>query len=1113
MLNRVIQFSLRNRLLVVATAALVMVYGVRTILTLPIDVLPDLNRPSVTVFLEAGGLAPEEVETLVNFPVETALNGMPSVQRVRSTASVGLGLVFVEFEWGTDIYLDRQLVAEKLSLARTQLPASVTPVMGPISSVMGQIMLVGLTVDSPNASSDSLNTSSDFPNTSLDLPNTTLDTSADSIVSAMDLRTIADWTIRPRLLTISGVAQVIPIGGEVKQFQVLVSPVKLRELGLTLGDVESAMARSNANTTGGFIESQGQELLVRNIGRTTDLAEIRNTTVAFRGGVAVRLSDVGEVRLGARVKRGDGSLNGKSAVILSIEKQPNASTTDLTKNIDAALDDIQKTLPRGVHLDKEVFKQAYFIEAAIGNVEEALRDGTILVAIVLFLFLLNLRTTVITLTAIPLSFVMTAIVFSFFGLSVNTMTLGGLAVAIGELVDDAIVDVENVYRRLTENARKPKPDKVLQVIYAASSEVRNSIVFATVIVVLVFIPLFSLSGIEGRIFAPLGIAYIISILASLLVSLTVTPAMCSYLLNNPKFLAGQTDGVLVRWLKRQDERLLHFTLRHPSPVLIGAATAMALSVGSVFLMGSEFLPPFNEGSLTINLLLTPGTSLEESNRIGSVAEVLIRTVPEVVTTGRRTGRAELDEHAEGVHSSEIEVALRESTRKKATVIEDIREQLAQIPGVGINIGQPISHRLDHLLSGVRAQVAVKLYGDDLAALRRKASEIEAVISGVSGVVDLQTEKQVLIPQVRVKLNRTELAKAGLSSGQTAEALETALNGKVVSQILDGQKSYDFFLRFDSESRKDIEAIRKTLLYTPSGASVPLESVADVLLDAGPNQINREDVRRRIVVFCNVSGRDLGTTVDEIRNAVDEKVLLPEGYFVRYEGQFESQQEATRLIVLLSAFSLAGMFLTLYSHFKSARLVLQIMLNIPLALIGSVIAVFLTGGVFSVASLVGFVTLCGIASRNGIMMISHYLHLIQQEGEAFSEQMIIRGSLERLVPVLMTALTAGLGLIPLVLSAEAAGKEILHPVAVVILGGLISSTLLDIFVTPVVFFKFGKPAVEKYLAAHHESADWTTASADTNGDTSGNTGGEKNGADTTGHAVNGKVEISTTGNER
>lgn len=1038
MLNKIIEFSLKNRLFVVAAAALVFVYGVITLIGLPVDVLPDLNRPTVTIFLEAEGLAPEEIETLVNFPVETVLNGAPGVNRVRSNAAVGLGLIFVEFDWSTDIFLDRQIVAEKLQLAAERLPEGVTPIMGPISSVMGQIMLIGIQSDS---------------------------------VPLMELRTLADWTIRPRLLTIPGVAQVIPIGGEVKQYQVLVSPQKLKAYELTLGDVQSALEKSNSNTTGGFIESQGQEILIRNVGRTANLEDIRNTSVASKNGVTVRLRDIGDVTFGARIKRGDGGLNGKPAVIISIEKQPGASTVELTEQVDKALEEIQRGLPKSVIINKELFKQSHFIEAAIGNVEEALRDGTILVAIILFIFLLNFRTTAITLTAIPLSFVITAIIFSFFGLSVNTMTLGGLAVAIGELVDDAIVDVENVYRRLIENQQKPDPENTLKVIYLASSEVRNSIVFATIIVILVFIPLFSLGGIEGKIFAPLGIAYIISILASLLVSLTVTPAMCSYLITNPKFLTKHKEGALVRWLKRQDEKLLHGTLRHPNTVIMIAATAILISIASVFFMGKEFLPAFNEGSLTINLLLTPGTSLEESNKIGMIAETLLKNVPEVVTTGRRTGRAELDEHAEGVHSSEVEVDLKESERPREVVLEDIRTQLSQLSGVAINIGQPISHRLDHLLSGVRAQVAVKLYGDDLSVLRGKAAEIQATMATVPGVVDLQIEKQVLIPQIRVKLKPEEISRYGLNSGEVAEYLETALNGKVVSEVIDEQKRYDLLLRFNEASRNDIESIRRSLIDAPSGGLIPLSTVADVTLDAGPNIINREDVRRRIVIFCNVAGRDMGTTVQEIQTLIGQRVQLPQGYFLKYEGQFESQQQATRLIAILSIFSLLGMFLVLYSHFKSTAVVLQIMLNIPLALIGSVIAIFMTGGIFSVASLVGFITLCGISSRNGIMMISHYIHLVKEEGEVFSEHMIIRGSLERLVPVLMTALTAGLALIPLAMSADAPGKEILHPVAVVILGGLISSTLLDIVVTPAVFYKFGKPAIDKYLETHNEKGDW------------------------------------------
>ena len=1031
MLDRIILFALKNRLFVVAAAVLLMIYGVMVILKLPVDVFPDLNRPTVTVLSEAPGLAPEEVETLVSLPIETTLNGAPGVERVRSTSGIGLSVVTVEFAWGTDIYRDRQLVGEKLQIAAEHLPKGVVPAMGPVSSIMGEIMLLGLE-------------------------------STTGKTSPMEMRTLADWVVRQRLLTIPGVSQVIPIGGGVKQYQVQVQPQRLAALGVTLQEVEQAVGASNENTTGGYLEAQSQEYLIRNLGRLQDPKQLLNTVVTTRNGIPVLLKEVASVGIGTLVKRGDGSIDGKPAVILSIQKQPGASTIDLTRRIEAALTELQPSLPSDVKM-RSLFKQASFIEAAIQNVEEALRDGAILVLIVLILFLLNWRTTAITLTAIPLSFVTAAVVFHLFGISINTMTLGGLAIAIGELVDDAIVNVENVFRRLRENRHAANPRPALEVVYRASSEVRNSIVYATVLVVLVFLPLFALSGIEGRLFAPLGVAYIVSILASFVVSLTVSPALCLFLLPNTKGMAVEKDSFVVRHLKDLDRRLLHFTLPHPK-VVIGGAIVLVLAAGALVpLMGREFLPPFNEGTATVNVIAAPGTSLSESNRLGTIAEQQLLRVPEVISTGRRTGRAELDEHAEGVHYSEIDVDFRKSKRSREVVLSDIRARLAEIPGVFVNIGQPISHRLDHLLSGVQAQVAVKLFGNDLDVLRAKASEIQVAMGSVPGVVDLQTEKQVLVPQIRIQGDRAALARYGLNIGNLNEALETALDGRVVSEVLEGQRTFDLLVRFDDASRGSLEAIRNTLIDTPSGAKVQLSALALIEESRGPNVIQHENVQRRIVISSNVSGRDLGRVVEEIQKQVGAQVTLPTGYYVTYGGQFQSQQSATRLIGLLSLFSLAAMFLVLFAHFRSVPIVLQILLNIPLALIGSVVAIFLTGGTFSVASLVGFITLAGIASRNTIMMVSHYLHLMKEEGENFDIHMVVRGSLERLVPVLMTALTAGLALIPLVMSKGEPGKEILYPVATVILGGLISSTLLDTIVTPAVFFRFGRKSAEKYLA--------------------------------------------------
>jgi HME family heavy-metal exporter len=1034
MLDRLIKFSLQNRLFVVAFAALVLVYGAFTILNLPVDVLPDLNRPRVTIFLEANGMAPEEVETQVVLPVETALNGAPGVEMVRSSSAIGIGMVFVEFDWETDIYLARQLVAEKLQTV--QLPTGITPVMGPISSVMGQIMLIGVSSDT---------------------------------TSAADLRTLADFTIRRRLLSIKGISQVIPIGGDKRQYQILISSARLKQYNLTIDDLDEALQSGNQNSTGGFFDQHGSEVLIRNVGRAYTLEDLRNTVVTNKAGLPVLLSQVAEVQFGAAIKRGDASINAKPAVILTVEKQPGAHTVALTDEVEKALVELSKSLPADIKLNPYIFQQKSFIINSLQNVEEALRDGFILIVIILFLFLLNFRTTIITLTAIPLSLVISAIVFKLFDISINTLTLGGLAIAIGELVDDAIVDVENVFRRLKENRQLENPKPALQVIFEASSEVRNSIVYATIIVVLVFLPLFYMQGIEGRIFAPLGIAYITSITASLIVSLTLTPALCSYLLTNIKKQHAEQDSLLVRWLKKQDSRLLYWGLNRPRLIIPFAALLIVLSIGIIPFFGTEFLPSFNEGSFTLNLSAPAGTSLEESNKIGTIAEKLMLRVPEVEYVSRRTGRAELDEHVEPVSNSEIEVELKSDVkRSRDEILADIRTELEKLKGVSVNIGQPISHRLDHLLSGVRAQVAIKLFGEDIIELRNYANQIAAEIEAIPGVVDVQIEKQVMVPQLLIKLKREALQRYGIQAGKIAEDLEIFYNGKVTGQIIDGQKTFDILLRTTDAERTNLEAIRNTQIHTPEGNLIPLQQIASIEYTSVINTISHENTQRRIVISCNVQDRDLGSTVQEIQQRLGDNIPLPEGYFLQYGGQFETQQSATQLILLLSLFSIAGIYLVLYQHFKSSLIVLQIMLNIPLALIGSVIAVLLTGGVFSVATLVGFITLTGIASRNGIMMISHYIHLMEHEGERFSKQMIIRGSLERLVPVLMTALVAALALIPLTLDAQAAGKEILYPVATVILGGLVSSTLLDIIVTPVVFYAIGEKALKGYFKTKKES---------------------------------------------
>ncbi|MBK9324227.1 MAG: efflux RND transporter permease subunit [Bdellovibrionaceae bacterium] len=1031
MLDHVIRFSLTHRLLVLTLGVIITAYGLFTVSQMPIDVFPDLNRPTVTIMTEAVGMAPEEVETLVTLPLETVLNGLPGVERVRSTTGIGLSVIYVEFGWNTEIYRNRQLVAEKLQLAKEKLPQGVTPVMGPIASIMGEIQLIGLS--SPSGE-----------------------------VSALDLRTFADWTIRPRLLSVPGVAQVIAIGGGVKQYQILLSAEKIQKNQLPLEEIEKALSKISLNTTGGYIDLEKKEFLIRNIGTIKSEEDILNSVVGLHLGRPVFVRDIAEVKLGPQIKRGDGSVNGKPSVILSIQKQPGSNTVELTEKIDAALKELEKSLPKGAVFHGDLFKQAHFIEAAVDNVKEALRDGTVLVFIVLFMFLLNFRTTAITLTAIPLSLLVTVIVFHFFELSVNTMTLGGLAVAIGELVDDAIVDVENVFRRLKENKTLQNPLSTLQVVYNASSEVRNSIVFATIIVVLVFLPLFYMSGIEGRLFIPLGVAYIVSLIASLLVSLTITPVLCSFLLAKDK-LADHQDGKLVKVLKNWDRKLLVKSLDHPKIVFGIAGTLFVLSLLLIPFMGRDFLPKFNEGTATVNIMAQPGISLDESNKLGTQAEEILLKIPEVKSVARRTGRAELDEHAEGVHYSEIDVDFKEGGRSRDIVLSEMREKLESISGVFSNIGQPISHRLDHLLSGVRAQIAIKVFGPDLNTLRSKASEIYKALDGTKGLVDLQIEQQVLIPQVKIQLLRDEAGQFGLVAGELSETLEKALNGEVIAQVLDQQKTFNVYMRFDDKSRANLDLIKQTILkIMPDGRKVTLEKVADVFESQGPNQINRENAQRRIVVSANSSGRDLDSLVSEVQDRIQKQVPVPEGYFIQYGGQFESQKSASRLILLLGILSLIGIFIVLYAHFKSSFIAVQIMLNIPMALIGSLVAIYLSDRVFSIATMVAFITLCGIASRNGIMMISHYLHLMKYEGEEFTKEMVIRGSLERLVPVLMTALTAILGLLPLVLAKGAPGKEILHPVAVVIVGGLLSSTLLDMFVTPTVFFRFGRKSAESNL---------------------------------------------------
>ena len=1042
MLDAIIRNALRFRLFTIVLAIVAMVYGTYTLTKLPIDVFPDLNRPRVTIMTEAPGLAPEEVETLVTFPLESVLNGATGVEAVRSSSGVGLSVIYVEFGWDTDIFIDRQIVAEKIALAIDRMPEGVRPQLAPISSIMGQIMHVGMHSDTGET-------------------------------SPIEIRTLADWVVRQRLLTIPGVAQIVTMGGGRKQFQVLVDPELLLRYGIGLEDVEVAVRRSNSNATGGYIMQGSSDLLVRSLGRIQAVDDLKSVVIKAVGDRPVVLGQVATVVEAPQVKRGDAAVNGHPAVMLVVTKQPGADTRRLTDEITRALDDLRQSLPTDVLVTSDVYQQKTFIDLSIRNVVEALRDGGILVVVVLFLFLLNFRTTFITLTAIPLSIVITGLVFKWLGMSINTMTLGGLAVAIGELVDDAIVDVENILRRLRENRQRETPRSPLRVVYEASSEVRNSIVFSTILVVLVFVPLFALDGMEGKLFTPLGIAYIVSILASLLVSLTVTPVLSYWLLPSARFMDHEKDGFLLVVLKALAGWAIRVSLRHPVVILSAVVVAVGVSVGVVTQLGRDFLPPFNEGCVQVNAILPPGTSLDTSNAVASMVDQRIKAIRGVATFGRRTGRAELDEHAEGVNASEIIVSFDpRSGRGREEIIAELRETLAEVPGVVISVEQPLAHLISHMLSGVKAQVGIKLYGDDLAVLRRTAERMKAAIEGVPGVKDLMVEPQVEIPQLQIAIRRDKLMEYGLTPDDINEFIETAMNGRVVSEIVQGERKFDLVVRLDDRYRGDVEALKRLPINLRNGGRVPLEKVATVTRASGPNTINRENVRRRIVLQCNTAGRDLNGVVEDIQGRLAMiQAALPPGYFLEYGGQFESQRQATRMIGLLSLVSLAGMFFALYTLFRSANLALQVLAALPMAAIGAVAALMLTRQSFTVASMVGFISLSGIASRNGILLIAHYLHLVRHEGEGFTPEMVERAGRERVAPMLMTALTAGIALIPLVLAAGEPGKEILYPVATVILGGLVSSTLLDFFVHPALFWCFGRAQAEREMesARHDELA--------------------------------------------
>lgn len=1054
MLNAVIKFSLQNRLVVLGAAILVMAYGMWVSLRAPIDVFPDLDRPRVVVMTEAPGLAPEEVEARVTFPLETALNGANGVQAVRSTSGIGLSVIYVEFDFGTNVYVDRQIVAERMASVSDRLPAVARPQLAPISSIMGQILILGMW-------------------------------SEGNRTDPVEIRTRADWIVRQRLLTIPGVAQVFAMGGGRKQFQVLVDPSAQQRYGVSLDQIREALGRANENASGGYLDQQGpNELLVRGLGRVQSIEDLQRVVVAVSNGRPIPLAQVATVVEAPQVKRGDaaafvrtkdGGFSGGPAVVLTVSEQPGADSRRITEAILQAAEELKPSLGDDIRI-APLYAQRDFIDRALENVMEALRDGGILVVIILFLFLMNLRTTFISLTAIPLSLAVTAIVFHWLGMSINTMTLGGLAVAIGELVDDAIVDVENIFRRLKENRHAAQPLPALYVVYQASLEVRSSIVFSTMIVCLVFVPLFALSGMEGRLFSPLGIAYIVSIAGSLLVSLTVTPVLAYLLLPQAKATAHDKDGPLLRCLKWVATRVITLSLRFPRLNLAVVATAVGMAAAALVSLDRDFLPPFNEGAIQLNVLLPPGSSLATSNAINRRVEERLAQLPDVINFVRRTGRAELDEHAEPVSASEYIIDLDpDSPRTREQQLAEIRKTMEQFPGVVSAVEQPISHLISHMLSGVKAQIGIKLFGDDLDLLRRQAESARAAISGVPGVRDLLVEQQTLIPQLRIEIDRDKLLEYGLSVQQVNEFVETALNGHLVSEILQGQRTFDLIVRLQDNAREDVEVLKRLPIELPSGGNVPLESVAKIYQSAGPNIVNREQVRRRIVIQCNVSGRGLVDVVQDIKAKLAPiQSQLPSGYYFEFSGQFESQQKASRLIAWLFLASLLAVFGVLFTMFKSVNLSLQVMSAIPMAFIGSVAALVLTRQTLTIASMVGFISLAGIASRNGILLLQHYLHLVKYEGEGWTKEMIVRAGLERLAPVLMTALTAGIGLVPLVLSAGQPGKEILYPVATVILGGVVSSTLLDFFVHPALFWLFGRREGERVIKLENASLDSISA---------------------------------------
>lgn len=1041
MLNKIIQFSLANRLLIIVASVLLIVFGSYVASRMEVDVFPDLTAPTVVVLTEAHGMAPEEVEKLVSFPLEAAVNGATHVRRVRSSSSAGISVMWVEFEWDTDIFQARQIVNEKIIAVTDKLPQGVgNPTMAPQSSIMGEIMFVALTSDS---------------------------------TTMMDLRTLADWTVRPRLLATRGVAQVTVMGGEFKQYQILASAQKMNYYNISLNELLIAAEQSNGNSSGGFMNEFGNEYIIKGIGRTNDIDEIGKSVIKSYAGKVIRIEDVAEIKIGAAPKIGDASTNGKSSVVLAIAKQPATNTLLLTEQLDLVVEDLKKDMPADVVINSDIFRQSDFINASISNIQKTLLEGSIFVVIILFLFLMNWRATAISLIAIPISLIVAILTLRWMGFTINTMSLGGMAIAIGALVDDAIIDVENVFKRLKQNAMRPVTERIdkLKVIFDASVEIRTSIINATFIIIVAFVPLFFLSGMEGKLLAPLGIAFIVSLFASLIVSITLTPVLGSYLLTDIKMLQKQhTESFLVQRLQNIYTNLLEKVMRRKKPVIIASVFLLIAALFVMSRLGRSFLPEFNEGSLVITAVTLPGISLEENNHIGNRIEAELLKIPEVKVTTRRTGRAELDEHAQGVNSSEIEVPFTLSDRKRDEFMADVRTRLSGISGVNITIGQPIGHRIDHILSGTRANIAIKIFGSDLNKLYRISNQIKNEIQQVEGLVDLGVEPQIEIPQIQIKAKREMLNHYGITIGEFNEFVDVAFAGEKVSQIYEQNKTFDLILKFDDANRGSIENIRNTLIDVgiQQGDAVignpdenhesidmnhhrriPLHYIADIVSTSGPNTINRENVQRKTVVSANVAGRDQKSVVEEIRNIINDKIDMPDGYHIEYGGQFEAEAEASKTLLITSLLSILVIFLLLFQEFKNVKTASIILLNLPLALIGGVFSIWITGGIMSIPAIIGFITLFGVATRNGILLVSHYKTL-QEEGLSLYDT-IMQGSKDRLSPILMTALTAGLALIPLAVTGDLPGNEIQSPMAKVILGGLLTSTLLNIFIVPAVYY--------------------------------------------------------------